>query len=381
MDFNFTEEQLMTRDAARKFCKHELAPIAAEIDRDSRFPVDVFRKMGELGFIGAGFPEKYGGSGSDLIARALCSEEISKVSAGFCMSMGASSLLFGNNINKLGTEEQKEKYLPPIISGEKIGCWALTEPNAGSDALGIATRAEKDGDHYVLNGSKTFITNAPIADFFIIMARTGGNPGDIQGGTTFVVERGAEGLATGEKFDKMGMRCSPTGEIFLDNCRVHKSQMLGAEGMGFLGMMASLDVERGMASFLSTGIALACLEESIKYVRERKQFGKALCKFQLVQGKIAEMTMKVEVGRAYAFKVASMFAEGKRLTKETAVAKWYTSEMAVQVALDAIQLHGGYGYMKEYPVERYMRDAKLMEIGAGTTEIQKLIIARETFFR
>ena len=381
MDFNFTEEQLMIRDAVRKFCEKELAPRAEEIDRTGEFPMEAFRKAGELGFVGSVFPAKYGGSETDLISRALGSEEMAKVCAGFCMSLGTSSMLFGNNIYKLGTEEQREKYLPPIIRGEKIGCWALTEPNAGSDALGISTRAVKEGDDYIINGSKTFITNAPIGDYFIVITRTGGEHGDIQGGTAFILERGMKGLSTGPKFEKMGMRCSPTGEIFLDNVRVGKEQILGAEGMGFLGMMASLDVERAVAAFLSIGIAEACLERSIQYAKERKQFKREICKFQLIQDKIARMTLEVELARTYAFRVLSMIQEGKRCTKEVALSKWYASEMATRVALDAIQIHGGYGYMKEYPVERYMRDAKLLEIGAGTTEIQKMIVAREIFFR
>ncbi|MEW6203433.1 MAG: acyl-CoA dehydrogenase family protein [bacterium] len=381
MDFNFTQEQLMVRDAVRKFCEKELAPIAEKIDTTGEFPMEVFHKAGELGFIGSVFPAKYGGSELDLVSRALSTEEMAKVCAGFCMSLGTSSLLFGNNIYKLGTEEQKEKYLPPVISGKKVGAWALTEPNAGSDALGIQTRAVKDGDNYIINGSKTFITNAPIADYFIVITRTGGEAGEIQGGTAFILERGMEGLSTGAKFEKMGMRCSPTGEVFLDNVRVGKEQMLGAEGMGFLGMMASLDVERAMAAFLSIGIAQACLDKSIQYAKERKQFKREICKFQLIQDKIARMTLEIDLARTYAIGVLSMIERGKRCTKEVALSKWFASEMATRVALDAIQIHGGYGYMKEYPLERYMRDAKLLEIGAGTTEIQKMIVAREIFFR
>ncbi|MEW5944606.1 MAG: acyl-CoA dehydrogenase family protein [bacterium] len=381
MDFSFTEEQLMVRDAVRKFCAGELEPIAAEIDRTGEFPMAAFRKAAELGFVGATFPEKYGGADADLVTRALSSEEMAKVCPGFCMSLGTSSLLFGNNVYKLGTEEQRETYLPPIIRGEKIGSWCLTEPDAGSDALGIQTRAAKDGDHYVIVGRKTFITNAPVADYFIVIARTSGEPGDIQGGTAFIVERGMEGLTTGPKFEKMGMRCSPTGEVFFDGVRVHKSRMLGPEGMGFLGMMNSLDVERLMAAFLSVGIAQRCLEESIRYAKERKQFRREICKFQLIQEKIARMMLEIELARTYAFRVICLVNEGKRITRESALAKWYASEAATRVALEAIQIHGGYGYMKEYPVERFMRDAKLLEIGAGTTEIQKLIVAREVFFR
>ena len=381
MDFPLTDEQAMTRDAMRKFADKELSPIAERIDRDGVFPLGIYRKCGELGFLGAGFPEEYGGSEADLITRALGNMEFSRASAGFSLSVGASMLLFGQNVLNLGSGEQKRTYLPGLITGEKIGCWALTEPGAGSDALGIASTARRDGDQYVLNGSKTFITNAPIADYFIIITRTSSERGHIQGGSAFLLERGDPGLITGAPLDKMGMRCSPTGEIFMEDCRVPASRMLGPEGMAFFGMMNSLDVERSLSVFLCLGIAQAAFEASLRYAGERKQFGRTLGKFQLIQAKLAAMHRDIEVSLSYALSVLRMAEAGQRITRQSAIAKWQSSEIATRAALEAVQIFGGYGYMKEYPVERYLRDAKLMEIGAGTSEIMQLVIARELLAR
>lgn len=379
MIITLNEEQKMILDLVKKFTANELEPVAAEIDRTGEFPMQLYKRMGELGLLGMRVSEKYGGSAADkpdVILNAMCNEVLAGGSAGFVLSTGASVLLFGNNIYELGTEEQKMKYLPPVMAGEKIGCWGLTEPGAGSDALGISTRAVKDGDYYVINGQKTFITNAPIADYFIVLTRTSGESGEIMGGTAFVLDRGMEGLSTGAPFDKMGMRCSPTGEIFMEDLRVHKDRMLGAEGMAFLGMMNSLDIERALSGVINVGIAQACLDEVLKYVKERKQFGRPLSKFQLIQEKIATMFRDIELSRNYIFDVLTMRDQGKRITLEAGVAKWYATEMATKAALEAIQIMGGYGYMKEYKVERYMRDSKLLEIGAGTNEIQKLLIAK-----
>ncbi len=377
--YDLSEEQKMTLDMVKKFIGNELEPIAAEIDEKGEFPMHLYKKMGELGLLGLRFPVEYGGSSNgeeDFLLNNLCNELMAGASAGFTLSVGASTLLFGNNVLKLGTEEQKKKYIPPVIAGDRIGCWGLTEPEAGSDALGIRTKAVKDGDHYILNGQKTFITNAPIADYFIILARTTGGSGEIYGGSAFLLERGMEGLETGKPFDKMGMRCSPTGEIFMDNVRIHKSQLLGAQDTGFLGMMDSLDVERAGSGIINIGIAQKCLDIVLNYVRERKQFGRPLAKFQLIQEKIAAMYRDIELARAYTFHILDMAAKGKKITREAGVAKWFATEMGTKAALEAIQIMGGYGYMKEYHVERYMRDAKLLEIGAGTNEIQKLLIAR-----
>lgn len=379
MDAILSAERKMILDMVKKFTAGELEPVAREIDDTGEFPMKLYRRLGELGVLGMRVPEQYGGSAQgkpDVILGAMCNEVMSGASAGFVLSTGASTMLFGNNILELGTEEQRSKYLPPICRGEKVGCWGLTEPGAGSDALGISTRAVKDGDHYVINGQKTFITNAPIADYFIVLARTSGEAGDIAGGTAFILERGMEGLSTGKAFDKMGMRCSPTGEIFMEDVRVGKEQMLGGEGTCFFGMMKSLDLERAVAGVINVGIAQACLDIVLKYVKERKQFGKPLSKFQIIQEKIATMHRDIEVSRTYIFKTLEMAEAGKRITMEAGVAKWQATEMATKAALEAIQILGGYGYMKEYKVERYMRDSKLLEIGAGTNEIQKILIAR-----
>jgi isovaleryl-CoA dehydrogenase len=379
MTFVMDGEAKMTLDVVRKFAKNELEPIAGEIDVNGEFPRHLYKKMGELGLLGMRYPAEYGGTAegkNEYILGAICNEELAKASAGFVLSCGASTFLFGNNVLELGTDAQKKKYLPPIAGGDAVGCWALTEPDAGSDALGIKTRAVCDGDFWIINGHKTFITNAPIADYFIVVTRSTGVPGEIAGGTAFILERGMEGLETGKPFEKMGMRCSPTGEIFLDNVRVHKSQMLGPEGMGFLGMMKSLDVERAVAGAINIGIAQACFEICMKYIKERKQFGKPLAKFQLIQEKVARMYRDIEISRTYLHHVLELIQQGRQVTAKAGVAKWFATEMGTNAALEAIQILGGYGYCREYKVERYMRDAKLLEIGAGTNEINKLLIAR-----
>ncbi len=366
-------------NAARNFAQNELAPLAEEMDVKGELPLHLYKKAGRLGLLGLRVPPAYGGSAAaepDLIPGMLCNIELAKVCAGFVLSTGASVALFGNNVLEHGTEEQKRKYLPPVVSGDAVGCWALTEPEAGSDALGIRTSAVRDGGNWVVNGRKTFITNAPIADYFIVLARTSGEPGGMAGGTAFILERGMEGLSTGKPFEKMGMRCAPTGEIVLDNVRVPDSQVLGRPEKGFFDMMGSLDYERGVAGAINIGIAEACLEICIGYVKGRRQFGQPLAHFQLIQEKIAVMYRDIELARAYVMDVLRMIQERRRATIRAAVAKWFATEMATKAALEAIQILGGYGYLREHKVERYMRDAKLLEIAAGTNEINKLLIAR-----
>lgn len=376
MDFNLSDEHRMLKESVRKFCERELIPIAPQLDEESRFPFDVLRKAGEAGFVGSYLPEKYGGGDADLLSKAIINEEFCRACFGFNLSLNASDLLFANNVNKLGTEEQKMKYLPPVCRGEKLGCWALTEPDSGSDALSIKATWVKDGSDYILNGSKTFITNAPAAEFFIVIARAPGSKKS-EGGTAFILERGMKGLDTGKPMKKMGARCSPTGEIFLDNCRVPASQALGTEGQAFNDMFKSLDVERSLTPFSSIGISQACLEAAVSYARTRVQFGKPIGTFQLVQEKIAEMATALDIARTYAYKVVWMVQQGQKVTKEAAMIKYFASTMVTRTTNETLQIHGGYGYIQEYPVERYLRDARLLEIGAGTTEIQKLIIARE----
>jgi len=376
VDFGLNEDQLMLKEEVRKFCESELVPKARDIDETQEFPWDVYKKAGELGYIGPYLPPEYGGSGGDLFTKAIIYEEFVRACFGFNLSVNAADLLFANNVFRHGSEEQKKKYLPPICRGEVLASWALTEPGAGSDALGIKSSCVRDGNYFVLNGSKTFITNAPVAEYMIVITREPGSR-KMDGGTAFILERGMKGLSTGPKMDKMGGRCSPTGEIFMEDLRVHKDQVLGEPGRAFHQMFASLDVERALTPFSSIGIAQAALEVATRYARERMQFGKAIGEYQLIQEKLARIATGVELARTYAYKVVWMVMSGKKVTKEAAMIKYYASRMVQRAVHDALQIFGGYGYMKEYPIERYYRDARLLEIGAGTTEIQKLIIARE----
>ncbi len=369
------EEYIKLRDEVRRFNLKELASIAGQCDEQESFPVEVLRQAAGLGYVGPHLPEQYGGM-DDYYAKAVVYEENCRVSFGYNLSLNASDLIFANNIARHGNEEQKQRYLPGIINGEKIGCWALTEPDAGSDALSITTTWKKDGSAYIINGRKTFITNAPIADYFIVIAR---KPGSMkaEGGCAFILERGMQGLSTGKPFKKLGGRCSPTGEIVLEDVRVPEDQLLGKEGSGFKDMFASLDVERAYTPLSSIGIAQACLDEAVAYAKQRKQFGQPIAEFQLIQEKIAVMDAKLEVARHYVYHLIELMVQGKRITREASIAKLFASDMVNRAAREAIQIMGGYGYMREYKVERYFRDAKLLEIGAGTSEIQKLIIARE----
>ncbi len=376
MDFALSDEHRMIQRTIRRFCERELDPIVAELDRDSRFPMEVYRKAGQEGFVGALAPQEYGGSGSDLLSFYIIKEEFCRSTGGMGVSVAICALNFCYFISKLGTEEQKRKYIPPVARGERVAAYGLTEPNAGSDTLGLQTRARRDGDRFIINGSKTFITNAPIADYFILVTRTSGER-SIHGGTNFILEKGMEGLATGPPFDKLGMRCSPTGEIFLEAVAVGKGQVLGTQDGGFTDMFNTLDAERVLAAATATGIAQACLEASVRYAQERIQFGRPIASFQFVQGMLAEMATNLEVARTFAHKAAWLCEQGRSVLKEAAMVKYFASEMAMKAALDAVQIHGGYGYIKDYPVERYLRDAKLGQIGGGTSEIQKRIIARE----
>jgi len=365
------------RKNVRRFNEEKLAPISSDLDEQGKFPMEVFKEAAKLGYVGAHLPEEYGGAG-DLIAKAVIYEENCRVNLGYNVSVNATDLLFANNIAKFGTKEQKECYLPSIIAGEKIGCWALTEPGSGSDALSITTSYEQSGDAFVLNGQKTFITNAPIADFFIIIARKPGSKG-AEGGTTFILERGFDGLITSEPMKKMGCMASPTGEIFLDNVKVDYENVLGEVGGGIKQLLSSLDIERCLSPFSSIGVCMYCLERSVHYAHERQQFGKPIASFQLIQQKIAEMAMNLEIARSYCYKLLDMVKRGKKVTRQAAMAKLFASRMVTKTTNDALQIFGGYGYMKEYHIERFLRDARLLEIGAGTSEIQTLVIAREIY--
>ena len=367
----------LIQEQVRKFLQTRLAPIADEINEKEIFPEEVFRDFFKAGFGAAFMPEEWGGNG-DLVGYLKIAEEMGRVDAGFALSVMANSILFGNNVLSNGTPEQKKRYLPGIADGSKIGCWALTEPSGGSDAVGIWATVEKQGDHYILNGSKTFITNAPVADYFIVLARLKGSEGKgIEGGCAFILEKGMPGLSTGRPLRKMGHRSSPTGEVFLEQCKVPAAAMLGHEGKAFLDIKRSLDVER--ASF--TGIGIGMIDEilgiMVKYAATRKQFGMPILEYQLIQDKIAWVGAEFDALKAYCDSVNTKIAQGKRITKEAAIVKLLLSRLAVRAADEAIQVLGGYGYMTEYKVERFYRDAKLYEIGGGTSEIQKLIIAKE----
>jgi len=376
LDFRLSEEHEMLRKSVRKFAEQQLVPRARELDEKEEFPWDVLKKAAGLGFVGSYLPAEYGGGGGDLFTKAIIYEEFVRACFGFNLSLNASDLLFANNVFKAGTEAQKRKYLPPVLAGDALGCWALTEPQSGSDALSVTSNCVRDGDHFVLNGAKTFITNAPAAQYFIVICREPGST-RMKGGTAFILERGMRGLTTGAKMSKMGGRCSPTGEIFMEDLRVHKGQVLGEPGMAFYQMMQSLDVERSLTPFSSIGIAQACLEAALAYSVERQQFGRPISDHQLIREKLARIATGVEVARTFAYKVVWMVEQKMPVTKEAAMIKYFASRMVQHAAHDALQVLGGYGYMREYPVERYVRDARLLEIGAGTTEIQKLVIARE----
>lgn len=374
----FTEEELLLRESVRKLFVNELEPIVEQMEKEGQPPRELIKKMGDLGFLGSFFPEEYGGSDLSLTSRAIISEETARICAGFDITLFADIILFARAVLNHGTHAQKETYMRPVILGEKIGALAITEPDFGTDALGIKTSAIAEGDYYRLNGSKTFITNAPIADYFAILARTSREKSKIRGGTWFILERGMDGLETGPPLEKLGMRSSPTGQIFLNDVLVHKDQILGEEGEGFKYLMEALDVERLMEGASTMGIAEACLEAAAKYVKERVVFGRPIREFQLIQEKIAEMAVGIELGRSYLYQLCRVADEGEKITRQAAILKLYSSTATMQAAKEAVQIMGGYGYMEEYKVARYFRDAKHHEIGAGTSEIMKVIIARET---
>lgn len=373
-----TDDELELQRTARRFMETEVAPLTPEMEAKGMFPRSLFRSMGDLGLLGSFFPEAYGGAGAPLASRAIISEEMARVNAGLDISVFADIVLFARALNTHGTEEQKKKYLEPVLRGEKIGSMAITEPKGGSDALSARTTARKDGGDYVINGSKTFITNAPIADFILVIARTSGEARKIDGGTWFILERGMPGLETGSPFDKMGMKSSPTGEVFMADVRVSASQVLGEAERGFHYLMESLDVERVLEGASTVGIAQGCLDAATAYVQEREVFGRKIADYQLIQEKIATMAVGIEMSRTMLYRLLRAVERGEKVTREAAILKLYSSQMAVQASNDAVQIFGGYGYMEEYPVARFYRDAKHHEIGAGTSEIMKIIISRET---
>jgi hypothetical protein len=376
MDFDLSEEQALLRKTVRDFAEAELAPHSREWDENQAFPRSVFARLGEVGLAGCCWPEAYGGSGLSTLDWAIAMEELARVDAGVALSLAAHHGLCSAHIHLAGTEEQKRRFLPPLARGEKVGCWGLTEPGSGSDAGGMRTTAVRDGSHWVLNGSKNFITNGGIADTAVVMAVTDRAAGK-KGISAFVVERGTPGFRPGRKEDKLGVRSSDTSELAFEDCRVPSENLVGREGMGFVDTLKILDKGRvGIAAF-SVGIAQAALEASIRYARERRQFGHPIADFQAIQFKIAEMATKTEAARLLTWRAAAMADAGQPHTAESSMAKLFATESAVEVALEAVQVHGGYGYVKDYPVERYLRDAKIGTIGEGTSEVQRLVIARQ----
>lgn len=376
MNFEFTEEQISIRDAAKDFAEKEIAP--SQIDRDikAEFPADIVKKLGELGFMGMMVSPDWGGAGLDTVCYVLAMEEISKVDAsvGVVMSVNNSLVCFG--LEKWGTDEQKEKYLKPLASGMKLGAFCLSEPEAGSDATNQKTEAVKDGDYYILNGIKNWITNGTTSDYYLIQAMTDKSKG-YKGISTFIVEKTFKGFEVGKKEDKLGIRSSDTCSIGLNDVKVPKENILGEEGLGFKIAMETLNGGRIGIAAQALGIASASLDASVKYSKERKAFDEPICNLQAIQFKLADMAVNLETARLLTLQAALKKDNMQKFAKEAAQAKLHASRIAVQNALEAIQIHGGYGYVREYLVERYLRDAKITEIYEGTSEIQKIVIARE----
>lgn len=371
--YKLTEEQLEMQQMFRDFAEKEVAPIAIEIDENHRFPEENVAKMQELGFFGIPFDEEYGGIGLDTLTYVLCVEELSKCCASTGVIVSAHTSLCADAINKFGTEEQKEKYLTPLASGEKLGAFALTEPDAGTDASGQKTVAVKDGDEYVLNGTKIFITNAGHADTYVVFAMTDKSQGT-KGISAFIVEKGTPGFDFGSKEDKMGIKASSTMELVFRDCRVPAENMLGEEGKGFKYAMQTLDGGRIGIAAQALGIAEGALNKAIKYVKERQQFGRPIAKFQNTQFKIAEMAIEIEATRHLVYKAATLKDAGENYSVAAAEAKLKAARTAMDVTTKAVQLFGGYGYSKEYEVERMMRDAKITEIYEGTSEVMLMVV-------
>ncbi|MCZ2259347.1 acyl-CoA dehydrogenase family protein [Sporosarcina sp. G11-34] len=375
MNFDLTEEQQMIRKMIREFADAEVAPGAIARDKSKEFPVEIFKKLSEMGMMGLPFSEEYGGGGADTTSFAIVTEELSRACASTGITYSAHISLGGAPLNLFGTEEQKQKYLTPVCTGESFGAFGLTEPNAGSDAGGTQTTAKEDGDDYVINGSKVFITNASYAKHLAITAITGEKDGKKEI-SAIIVPTDSEGFTIIDNYEKMGLNASNTTELVLNNVRVPKENLLGAQGNGFRQFLVTLDGGRIGIGAMAVGIAQAAFDRALQYSQERKQFGKSLSKFQITQFKLADMALKIELARTMVYKAAWLKDQGRPFSKEAAMCKLYASEIAMEIASEAIQIHGGYGYMKEYEVERYMRDAKLLEIGEGTSEVQRMVIAR-----
>ena len=377
MDFTFTDEQQQLRRSIREFAEGEIAPHVMEWDEISHFPAEIMPKLAEMGLLGIIFPEQYGGAGLGYIEYVIAIEELSRIDGSVGIIVAAHNSLCSNHIFKFGTEAQKQKYLAPLAQGRKLGAWSLTEPEAGSDAGGTRTTAKRDGNHWVINGAKTFTTNGHYADVCVAMAVTDKSKAS-HGISAFIIEKGTPGFRPGKKENKLGLRASDTSEVIFSDCRIPQENLLGDEGEGFTGSLKILDGGRISIAALALGMAQGALAAAIKYAKQRKQFGQPISEFQAIQFKLADMATEVEAARLLVYQSA-WFADrnNARFTRESSMAKLFASEVAVRVANECVQIHGGYGFIKDYPAEKFYRDVKLCTIGEGTSEIQKLVIARQ----
>ncbi len=371
-----TENQIIIRNTIRDFAEKNIRPVIMEYDEPQKFPMEIMKQLGELGFLGILVPEEYGGAGLGYIDYAIIIEELSRVDPSIGLSVAAHNGLCTNHINRFGNEAQKKKYLPDLASGKKIGAWGLTESFSGSDAAGLKSFAVKEGNFWILNGSKQFTTHGTVGETYVVMAITNKDAGK-KGISAFILEKGMEGLIIGKKENKLGMRASDTTQLAFENCKVPLENLCGEEGMGFINSMQILEGGRISIAACSVGLAQGCLDASLKYSKERKQFGKALSDFQATQFKLAEMATNIEAARMLTYRAAVMKDAGIPNTKEAAEAKLFASEIAEKASSEAVQIFGGYGFIKEYPVEKFYRDVKLLTIGEGTSEIQRIVIARD----
>ena len=380
MDFRPTDDQVLLRRAVREFAEIEMRPHVREWDEAQHFPVELVPKLASLGLMGIQFDERYGGAGMSSIDYCICIEELARVDPGVALSIAAHNGLCAAHINFFGTEEQKRTYLTPLARGEKIGAWGLTESTSGSDAAGMRTAAVRQGSCWVLNGAKTFITHGRVGQVMVVMASTDRALGS-KGISAFIVEHGTPGMSAGKKEDKLGMRASDTSEVLFENCRIPADRLLGAEGQGFVNTMEVLDAGRIGIAALAVGLAQGAYEAALAYAKERKAFGKTISNFQAIQWKLADSATRIEAARLLTYRAAFLKDQGQRTTLESAMAKLYASEIAVKMTDDCVQIHGGYGFVKDYPAEKYFRDVKLLTIGEGTSEIQRLVIARRLLSR
>jgi hypothetical protein len=376
VDFEYTPEQIQLRKAVREFAEAEIGPHVMEWDEAQQFPLEVVRKLGSLGYMGAIFPEALGGAGLGYIDYSIIIEELSRGDGSVGIILAAHTSLCTNHIYKMGSDEQRQRYVPKLASGEWLGCWSLTEPEAGSDAAGTRTHADLDGGVWVLNGAKTFTTNAHYADVCVAMAVTDRAAAQ-HGISAFIVDKGAAGFRLGKKENKLGLRASATGEVIFENCRLGPEQLLGKQNHGFVDSLKVLDGGRISIAALSIGMAQGAYDAALRYSKLRKQFSRPISEFQAIQHKLVDMAVDLDAARLLNYRAAWMLDRGQRVTRESAIAKLFASEAAVRIAGEAVQIHGGYGFIKDYPVEKFYRDVKLCTIGEGTSEIQRLVIARQ----